>query len=160
MAITTQQSAQLALLAGEPARPNPVHDWGGRMRIALFDFAQAGVGDAGSLAELVKLPAGHVRLILPLSRIAFSAMGASRTMDVGWAAHAGHDGTPVAADPDGLDAAVAVSSAGAVNPSGTVGAGETVLFGAQAGLTLTARIGGGTVPDGATLNGWFVYVVD
>jgi hypothetical protein len=111
MAVTTQQSAQLALINGDPKRPNPVHEWAGRMRLALFDFTQAGTGDAGSLAELVKLPAGHVRLILPLSRIGFSAMGASRTMDLGWAAYADHEGNTVVADPNGLDAAVDVSAA-------------------------------------------------
>ena len=121
---------------------------------------RAGTGDAGSLAELVRLPAGHVRLILPLSRVAFSALGSSRTMDLGWAAYANHDGAAVVADPNGLDAAVSVSAAGSVNPSGTVGGGETMLFSAQEGLTLTAQINGGTIPSGATLNGWFVYVVD
>ncbi|MEQ9246103.1 MAG: hypothetical protein RLO21_08955 [Nitratireductor sp.] len=160
MAVTTQQSDQLSLINGSPKQPNPVHEWAGRLRISLFDFTQVGAGDAGSIAELVKLPAGHVRLILPLSRIAFSAMGASRTLDLGWAAYDGHDGTAVAADPNGLDAAVAVSSAGSVNPAGTVGGGETVLFGAQEGLVLTAQVNGGTIPDGATLNGYFVYVVD
>ena len=160
MAVTTQQSAQLALINGDPRRPNPVHDWAGRLRLALFDFTQTGAGDAGSIAELVKLPAGHVRLILPLSRIGFSAMGASRTLHVGWAAHADHEGTPVAADPDGLDAAVDVSAAGSVNPSGTVGGGETMLFAAQEGLVITAQVNGGTIPNGATLKGYFVYVVD
>ena len=160
MAVTTQQSAQIALLNGDPRTPNPVHEWAGRLRIALFDFTQSGVGDAGSIAELVKLPAGHVRLILPLSRVAFSALGSSRTMDLGWAAYASHDGAAVVADPNGLDAAVSVSSAGSVNPSGTIGGGETLLFSAQEGLTVTAQINGGTVPDGASLNGWFVYVVD
>lgn len=160
MAVTTQQSAQMALIDGDPRTPNPVHEWAGRLRIALFDFTQAGAGDAGSLAELVKLPAGHVRLILPLSRIGFSALGASRTMDVGWAAYSGHDGSAVAADPNGLDAAVNVASAGSVNPAGTVGGSETMLFSAQEGLVLTAQVNGGTIPDGATLSGWFVYVVD
>ena len=160
MAVTTQQSAQLALVEADPARPNPVHEWGGRLRLALFDFTQSGAGDAGSIAELVKLPAGHVRLILPLSRIGFSALGASRTMDLGWAAYADHAGAAVAADPNGLDDGVDVSSAGSVNPSGTVGGGETMLFSAQDGLVLTAQINDGTIPNGATLKGWFVYVVD
>lgn len=160
MAVTMQQSAQLALTGADPRRPNPVHEWAGRLRLALFDFTQAGAGDAGSIAELVKLPAGHVRLILPLSRIGFSAMGSARTMDLGWAAYADHDGNPVAADPDGLDAGVDVASAGSVNPSGTVGGGETVLFEAREGLVITARVTGGTIPDGATLKGYFVYVVD
>ena len=160
MAVTTQQSAQLALINGDPKRPNPVHDWAGRLRLALFDFTQVGSGDAGSIAELVKLPAGHVRLILPLSRIGFSALGASRTMDLGWAAYADHEGAAVAADPNGLDDGVDVASAGSVNPAGTVGGGETLLFSAQAGVVLTAQVNDGTIPDGATLKGWFVYAVD
>ena len=160
MAVTTQQSTQLALTETEPTDFNPTHEWAGRLRFARFDFTQSGAGDAGSVAELLTLPAGKVRVVLPLSRIAFSALGASRTMDFGWKAYSGDDDVAVAADPNGLDAAVDVSSAGSVIPGGTVGGGETYLFQAKEGVTLTATINGGTFPDAATLNGYVVYVVD
>ena len=160
MAVTQQKSTQVSNTDAFPAVMNPTHDWHGRMRIARFEYTQSGQGDAGSLAELVKLPAGRVRLILPLSRIAFAAMGASRTMDLGWLTHTDDDGNPVLADPNGLDDGVDVSSAGAVNPGGTVGGDETHLLSSQSGVTLTAQINDGTFDDTKTLKGYFVYVVD
>jgi len=129
--------------------------------MAFFEFTQgSSAGDAGSLAYLVKLPAGKVRVLLPLSRIANSALGASRTMDLGWAAYTNDDGTAVAADPNGLDDGIDVSSAAATNPSGTIGGAETKLFESQAGVVLTAQINDGTIPAAATLKGYFLYVQD
>lgn len=161
MATTTQDSAQLANSAAEPRVMNPTTDAHGRLRFARFSFTQSGAGDAGSIARLVRLPKGRVRVILPLSRVAFSAMGASRTMDVGWESYAEADGSgDVAADPNGLDDGVDVSSAGAVVPGGTLGGDETLLFDTLAGVVLTAQINDGTIPDGATLSGHVAYVMD
>ena len=161
MAVTQEQSTQVANTAATPPTRNPTHDWRGRLRIARFAFTQsAAVGDAGSLAELVKLPAGKVRVILPLSRIAFSAMGAARTMDIGWLAYTDDDGVAVVADPNGLDDGVDVATANSVVPDGTVGGDETKLFESQGGVTVTAQINDGTIPAAATLKGYVVYVHD
>ncbi len=160
MAITQQQSTQVAKESATPATKNATYDWHGRLRMARFDFTQSGVGDAASLAELVTLPQGQARVILPLSRIAFSALGSSRTMDLGWLAYTDKDGAAVSADPNGLDDGVDVSSAGSVTPGGTVGGDETYLFESQGGVTLTAQFNDGTIPDAATLKGYIVYVVD
>ena len=161
MAVTQEQSDQITNQVAVPpvmANANEIH---GKFRILYFNFTQgAAAGDAGSLAELVKIPAGSVRVILPLSRIAFSAMGASRTMDLGWLAYTDLNNDAVAADPNGLDDGVDVSSAGSVNPSGTVGGAETYLFESNGGLTLTAQINDGTIPAAATLDGYIVYIQD
>ncbi|MEQ8246086.1 MAG: hypothetical protein RID42_00245 [Alphaproteobacteria bacterium] len=155
MAVTTQKSAQVtAIDAGSGALD--LNKYGASLRKLEFDFAQSGAGDAGSLASLVALPAGKVTVVLPLSRIAFSALGAARTMDLGWLAYTAPDGTAVAADPNGLDDGVDVSAAGAVVPGGTVGGAETYTFESQAGVTLTAQVNDGTIPDAATLDGYVV----
>jgi hypothetical protein len=161
MAITTQDSAQLANSAGEPRVMNPTTEAHGRLRFARFSYTQAGAGDAGSIARLARLPKGRVRVILPLSRIAFSAMGASRTLDLGWEEYLAADGSgAVAADPNGLDDGVDAASAGAVVPGGTVGSDETMLFETMTGIVLTAQINDGTIPDAATLSGHIAYVMD
>ena len=88
MAVTTENSTQLDNHDASPVVKNTVGDESGKFRMARFNFTQgAAAGDAGSLAYLVKIPAGRVRVILHQSRIAFSAMGAARTMDVGWLAY-------------------------------------------------------------------------
>ena len=92
-------------------------EWACRLRIAFFEFTQgSSAGDATSTATLVKLPAGKVRLILPLSYIGASALGSSRTMDLGWQAYVNDAGTTVAADPNGLDDGIDVSSATTSTP--------------------------------------------
>ena len=162
MAVTTENSTEYANVVASPPVMNKTADWHGRMRLMFFEFTQgAAAGDAGSIARMVKLPAGKVRVILPLSRIAFSAMGAARTMDLGWEAYNDDDGNDaVAADPNGLDDGVDVSGAGSVNPGGTVGGAETYLFESAEGVVLTAQINDGTIPAAATLKGYIVYVVD
>lgn len=161
MAVTTQTATQYANSQAEPRVMNPTHEAHGRLRVARFNFTQSGTGDAGSVARLVKLPKGKVRTILPLSRLAFSAHGASRTLDFGWEAYQADDGSGVVAGvPNGLDDGVDVSSAGAVVPGGTVGGDETVLFESLGGVVLTAQINDGTIPDSATIDGTVVYVMD
>jgi len=161
MAVTTESSTEYALTTNVPAKMPASHQWHGRLRIATCEFTQgSSAGDAGSLAYLVKLPAGKVRLILPLSRLGYSAMGTGRTMDLGWLAYTDDDGDAVVADPNGLDDGVSVATAGSVNPGGTVGGGETYLFESQGGVTLTAQINDGTIPAAATIKGYFAYVVD
>lgn len=162
MAVTTENSNQYANTVAEPRVKNPTHEAHGRVRLARFNFTQgAAAGDAGSLARLVRLPKGRVRVLLPLSRIAHSALGASRTLDLGWEAYHADDGSGlVAADPNGLDDGVDVSSAGALVPGGTLGGDETRLFGSLDGVVVTAQVNDGTIPAGATLDGHLAYVMD
>jgi hypothetical protein len=162
MAVTTEYSAQYTeSYVTVPAKVPETHEWAGRIRLAFFEFTQgAAAGDAGSLAYLVKLPAGKVRVLLNESYIASSALGASRTMDTGWVAYTGDDGVAVAVDPNGLDDGVDVSSAVAFSPIGTVGGSETKLFESQGGVVLTAQVNDGTIPAAATIKGYFAYVCD
>ena len=162
MAVTTESSTQYTEgYITIPAKVPESHEWMGRIRIGFFTFVQGSdAGDAGSTANLIKIPAGKVRLLLPLSRVHSSALGSSRTMDLGWIAYTNDAGVAVAADPNGLDDGVDVSSAVAFNPAGTVGTHETVLFESREGVVLTAQVNDGTLPAAATIGGYFAYVVD
>lgn len=161
MAVTTEKSSQLARIESTPPKVNPTHHWHGRERFYEANFTQgAAAGDAGSIARLLTLPAGKVRLVLWKSRIATSAFGVARTLDLGWEAYTKDDGSAVAASPNGLDAGQDVAAAGAYTPIGTLGAGETMLFESKGGVTLTARVNAGTIPAAATIDGGFTVVVD
>jgi hypothetical protein len=162
MAVTTEYSSQYTeSYVTVPAKVPETHEWMGRFRIGYFEFTQgSAAGDATSEAYLIRLPAGKVRLILPMSRIHVSALGSSRTFDLGWLAYTDDDNSSVAADPNGLDDGVDVSSAVAFAPAGTVGTHETKLFESKAGVTISAQINDGTIPAAATIGGYFVYVID
>ena len=161
MAVTQEKSDQITNQEAVPPVMSNVDTLRGKLKLMRFSFTQGvAAGDAGSLVELAKAPAGVVRLILPLSRIAVSALGASRTMDIGYLAYTDTNGDAVVADPNGLDDGVDVSSAVAFSPIGTVGGDETYLFESNGGLTLTAQVNDGTIPAGATVDGYIAYVQD
>ena len=156
----TANSTQVANGVAHPPVLNAAHTWNGKLRFFEFDYTQDGIATIADTVAAVILPAGKVRLVLPLSRIAFSAGGASSTMDIGWEAYTNADGTAVAADPNGLDDGVDTSSAGSVNPAGTIGGAETKLFDSQEGVTITLQINDTAFPDAGTLKGYFVAVVE
>lgn len=158
--MTTTNSTQVANGVANPPVANDANLWHGRMRFYEFDYTQSGIATIADTMAAIKLPAGKVRLVLPLSRIAFSAGGASSTMDIGWEAYTDSDGVAVAADPNGLDDGVDTSSAGSVNPGGTVGGAETYLFDSRDGVTITLQINDTAFPDTGTLKGYFVVTQD
>lgn len=161
MAITTENSTQYARTVATPSKKVTVPDWHARLRFMFFEFAQgSSAGDAGSIARLIRLPAGRCRVILPLSRLSWTAMGSSRTMDLGWEAYTNEDGTAVVADPNGLDDGIDTSGAGNVIPGGTIGVHETKLFDSQDGVVITAQINDASLPAADTIDGWFAYGVD
>ena len=55
---------------------------------------------------------------------------------------------------------MAASSAGAFVPGGTLGGDETKLFESLDGVVVTAQVNDGTIPAGATLDGYLAYVMD
>ena len=159
--MATTNSIQYAQGVASPPTLVDSNKWGGKCRFYEFDYTQSGIATIADTMAAIFLPAGKVRLVLPLSRIAFSAGGASSTMDIGWEAYTDSDGTTaVAADPNGLDDGVDTSSAGSVNPAGTVGGAETYLFDSLDGVTLTLQINDTAFPDAGTLKGYFVVIVE
>lgn len=161
MAITAEKSTQIANVEAVPAVHMYPDDLHGKLKIVRFNFTQgAAAGDAGSTQQLVKLPPGRWRVMLAMSRVAHSAFGAARTLDLGWQAYTGNDGVAVAADPNGLDDGNDVSALGSFTPTGTVGGEETYLFDNKDDVTIEAQCNDGTIPIGATLDGYIVAVAD
>jgi hypothetical protein len=125
----------------------------GELRAYAFDFTQSGAGDANSTVDLVRLPPGRYRLVPNMSRITGSAFGASRVLDVGHTGWTKPDGTAVAADAEAIVADGDVSSAATL-----IGKNTYVVVEAKAAVTIQAKVAGGTIPDGATLNGFITVI--
>lgn len=137
----------------------------GRIRIARFTFTQgAAAGDANSTADLVKLPPGkNITLLKNLSRATCSALGAARVLDIGHTGYTNIDGTVVAAAADVLlDGGDVSAAATLAMGAGTnaLTANDAFVFDNKTGVTLQAKVLGGTIPAGATLNGYFTYIED
>ena len=165
MTVTAEKSTQVTNMEAAPPVKLNAGELHGRMRIARFTFTQgAAAGDANSTADLVKLPPGkNITLPKNLSRFVCSAFGASRVLDIGHTGYANIDGTAVAAAADvildGADvSAAAIGSMGAGTNALT--ANDAFVFDNRSGVTIQAKCTGGTIPAGATLNGYFVYIED
>lgn len=119
-----------------------------KVRLACFDFNQGGEA-ADSTADLVVLPA-NCRIILALSRITTSALGA--TLNVGLRAYKNVEGATVAEDEDAIGAALATST------ETSVAMGEGYIdVASQGSVTVFAK---GTLPANATLKGYIAYLAD
>lgn len=163
MAVTTQKSTQETNRTATPVTPAEAYDYHGKKRIAYFSFTQSGAGDANSLANLVTLPPGKVRLLKTKSELVCSAFGAGRTLDIGYLAHTNLDGTAVVASVDAiLDGADVSAAAKVICGAGTnaLGTDPTILLNSREGVTIQAKCLGDTLPDGATLKGFFAYVIE
>lgn len=152
MAVTTQNSTEYANQIADPVVRQAPSTIFGRVRYAKFTFTQSGAGDATSIANLVEMPAGLIEVLKIY--ISWSAYGASRTLDLGYAAHTDMDGDAVAADPDAFHANEDVSSAGTLLHE------EQTSVESQDGWILTAQVNDATWPDAATLNGYVMFVAD
>jgi len=160
MAVTTQKSAEVTNITASPPTMLDTTSLHGRMRIAYFLHTQDGAGDATSTVDLVKLPAGKGRILIRSSFLAGSAFGASRTLDIGYVAHTDNNGDAVAVDVDAvLDGLDVASATAALLGTGTATV-DTYLYDSNAPLIIQAVVAGGTIPTGATLEGYIVYVVD
>lgn len=163
--------AVLALTADELAddyRGKTINDHG-KLRVQYFNIpAVAVAGDATTTLDLCDLPPGPVRIIPELSRIATSAFGAGRTLDVGHRAYVNRDplmigaGTEQVAEDadafiDGLDVSAAVT--GTAFGSGLSAFGYKLSWDlySKSGVRVFATVLGGTIPVAATVKGFIVY---
>jgi len=162
MAVTTEKSDQITNVEATPPVLEDTTSLHGRHRIAYFTQTQVAIGDANSLVEVVKLPAGRVRVLLSESLIEHAWATALIDMSVGWDAYVDQDGVAVVADPNGLDVAIDVDTAGVFVPGSAVAAGtaKTMLFESQGGVTLTVQAIAAALAIGDTVNGYFTYVLD
>lgn len=156
MAVLALKSAELDV----DYRKYPVNDHG-KFRIQYFSVpAVAVAGDANTTIDLCMLPPGRVRVVPNLSRLTNSAFGVGRTLDIGHTAYASRDsgaGDAEAADvdafADGLDMATAATA---------VAFGTALKYDiySKSGVLVQATVLGGTIPVGATLSGFIVYIYE
>ena len=133
------------------------HDWG-RLQYAFFDYTHAAGAGVGEI-NLVKLPAGKIRVLTDLCRIVTSDMEAGAQMQVGYRAYA---------DPEAATQAV-VEDDNYFQEASAVGVGardETLLipaighpvFNTRFGLEIFVQITDGDIADADTITGYIVYV--
>lgn len=166
MPVTNQETTEFAgIYTTKPPVLVSTTSWHGRLRMAYFVHDQIGTGDAGSSVALIKLPAGTVRLILPLSYIYVNWTTASATLDLGWDAYTDLNGTAVLADPDGLVDGLDVETADVFGAeelttlAGLAATAWTRLFQSKEGVTIRATAPG-VIAAGDDISGVFAYVQD
>lgn len=157
MAVTTENSTQYANTVATPPVKNAVADAGGQLKSFFFSHTQVASGDAGSLVNLCKLPSGRYRILLAQSLISVSALGVSRTLDVGHTGYTNADGTAVTAGGNAFVSAVDASGATvtAFTEAGTT-AVPTFLVDSTTEVVLQAKVSGGTIDIGKTFTGYVV----
>jgi hypothetical protein len=153
MAVTEENSTQVGRSLSVPPEMNDAQEDGGRARIKAFDFTQgAAAGDANSVQVLAKMPAGKVRVLRAV--LVCSAFGASRVLSLGHGAYKNASNATVVRDEDKFAASIDVSGAA------TKTAEINTVIDNRGGFLFLAQVTGGTIPAGATLNGYVEYVVD
>lgn len=159
----TFYSEQVTKLDAVPAEVLPVDESHGKIRICRFDYTQVAEGAIGTIIQLVKLPAGRVRLLGKESALYHNLTTATVDLDVGWAAHVDFAGDAVAADPDGLDNDIDCESAGVIR-LGTVAAilaeCQSKVFESQEGVVITATLVTAVIAANDVLKGYIAYVLD
>lgn len=159
--MTTWYSDEMADIVAVPSVKLPVSDMTGKLRAAHFSWAKSAVaGEAGDVIEIVKLPAGRVRLLGLLSTIMQNFTTASNTIDIGWKAYTDLDGVAVVADPNGLDNGINVEATGNIH-IGTVlvATNNEKLFESQSGVIITVT-SVGIIAALDSMYGTIVYVTD
>lgn len=161
MALTAEKSVQLANGDLLPDVKNQTTASRGKKRVEYFSFTQsAAVGDANSTVDLVELPAGRKRILLTECYVAVSALGASRTLDLGYTAYRDFSGATVAGVENALLNARDVSSATGAALTVAAAADPTLLIESANALLIQAKVEAGTLPAGATMRGYITYVTD
>lgn len=160
MAVTTQVSDQIANSQAVPEVKNKVSDLTGKARFARFDFTQVGAGAANSTVDLVKLPSGRLRVLVNLSHIDISALGAGRTVDIGHTGWTKMDGSTQSAVVDAFVDGLDVEDATVTRPGDAAWLLSGLEIESKAGVIIQAKCLGDTLPDAATMAGWIAYVKD
>jgi len=163
MAVTTQNSAEYTNRIATPLVTADAVNDKGKLRTLTFTHNQDGVGDAGSIVVLGKLPAGKVKIIGGLSRFYCNWTAGSNTMDIGWQAYTDANGAAVAVDVDGMVDNLDIDTAGYFTMEGNTAAtkllGGNATFSSKEGVVITAK-SIGALADDDDLAGVITYIVD
>lgn len=163
MAVTAQKSTQVTSMTATPPVRLGTSEHHGVVRVAYFSCTQSGAGDAASTLDLVRIPAGKVRILKMSSKLICSAWGAARTLNVGHTGYTKPDNSAQAASAACIADTIDVSAAASKElgtGTGGLGTDPTLLIESTSGALIQAVVAGGTIPDGATLNGYVSYVMD
>lgn len=97
MPLTPAVSSQYADYSAKPQKMVRPQDWGApiKMNFGKLTYTAAGQGTA----QVIRMPAGRVRILPDLSRLVSPAGTAGQTIDVGYGAHKDASGTDVVAAP-------------------------------------------------------------
>lgn len=154
MAVEQYKSTQLASI-GTSLKPS-FEDFA-KLRHSYFDVTPTVTGDANSVADLVQLPPGRVRVVPHLCRLWNGVFGASRLIDVGYRAFIKEGGIVEAEDLNELAVGIDVSAAASNVAFGTL---RKYDFFSRQGVTIAAQVRGGTWPSGIALTGVVAYLVE
>ena len=141
-----------------PLQPDEHH---GKVRIARFDYDQVAEGAIGTVIDLVKLPAGRIRLLGRLSQLYHNLTTATVDLDIGQDAYTNFAGTAVVADPDGLDNDIDCEAAGIINiGSVLVAQAQDKVFESQEGVTINCTLVTAVIAAADSLRGYIAYVLE
>jgi hypothetical protein len=162
MAVTTQNSTEYAATIATPLVKTSATNNTGKLRTLAFTFNQDGVGDAGSIIVLGKLPAGNVKIIGALSRFYCNIVATSATIDIGWQAYTSTDGDAVVADPDGMVDGLDVDAVGYQTMEGNTAAtkllGGNHSFSSRDGVVIAVK-SVAALAASDDVDGYITYVV-
>lgn len=158
MAVEAFKSTQ----QGDDYRGRPTSDHG-KLRIEYFELPATTVaGDAESTIDLTQLPPGNVRLLPSMCRLETTAFGSGRSLDIGTRAYSSRNPSAIGAveNAEELDAFIdGKSVATALADEKFSDVIKYDLY-SVAGITVAAQVKGGTIPIGAKVSGYLVYVYE
>lgn len=157
MALTAEKST----LAAAVGTGVTVESVSGKGEVIFFyvNFTQsAAIGDANSTIDLVVLPPGKWRYVADLSKLYYSAFGAARTLDVGFAVYTEPDGDIIAASQAAIDLTKDVAAAGSYAPGGALTADGTLLINSKTPVTIYATCKAATLQAGSTIKGLLAFM--
>jgi len=160
MAILALVSDQLTNAAAKPVVMNRTIDMLGKLRFAYFSKTGVAAGDDGTNCDLVLLPKGNIRVLGALSRVAFSAFGASRVLDLGHRAYDKIDGVSEAVALAAFDNDIDISAAGAAAIGNALSYEDSYVLTSKNGVMVCALVTGGTWPIGGIIRGYIAFLAD
>lgn len=151
MGVTNEKSNAVKRVEGSLSGYDP-DTFQKKVAVGLIDFTQgAAAGDATSTADLFYLPPGKRKLLKVVA--VTSAFGASRVLDIGNAAYTKSDGSAGSAAAEAVAADIDVANAATTEKT------PFLEFDSKGdGVKFLAAVAGGTIPAGATIKGFFLYV--
>lgn len=153
MALTPLFSAEFSDYQSKPKKQIEAWKWGSKVRSSVAKYTPT-VAAQGT-AQVIRLPAGKIRVFPDLSRMASPAGAAGATLSVGYESYTRADGTVVAADPVAFANAVVITAA--VDQALPLPTAPYLDLDSQDGVTIFITIATANGPAAGDINLVFVY---